>query len=145
MQPHFTRYTVATFALALWWGSLTVVGFGVVPLLFANLDNAQAAGRLAALLFRAQDWLGWFCAAAYGFVVWNKRPETLFWHARTAIFIAAISSAAALLSHALVAPRIMARQDPQLWHSLGSGLYLLQWLCATALLYRHARHCPQRA
>ena len=33
---------------ALWWGSLTGLGFVVVPMLFAHLGSAAAAGAMAA-------------------------------------------------------------------------------------------------
>jgi len=32
---------------ALWWGSLTALGFVVVPMLFAHLGSAAAAGTVA--------------------------------------------------------------------------------------------------
>jgi hypothetical protein len=41
----------------------------------------------------------------------------------------------ALLSQFGVAPRIVARQDLRLWHSIGSVMYLLQWGCALAVLW----------
>jgi hypothetical protein len=36
----------------------------------------------------------------------------------------------ALLSEFAIAPRIIARENLALWHSLGSALYLAQWACA---------------
>jgi hypothetical protein len=33
----------------------------------------------------------------------------------------------------VVAPRIVAREDLQLWHRLGSAMYLVQWLCAVGV------------
>ncbi len=44
----------------------------------------------------------------------------------------------ALLLEFAVAPRIVARQDLRLWHSVGSALYALQWLAAGAALWRLA-------
>jgi len=38
-----------------------------------------------------------------------------------------------------VAPRILARENLKLWHSLGSAMYLGQWVCAGVLLWRMAR------
>ncbi|RYF44389.1 MAG: DUF4149 domain-containing protein, partial [Comamonadaceae bacterium] len=38
---------------ALWWGSLTTVGFLVVPMLFARLGNPAVAGNFAGQLFAA--------------------------------------------------------------------------------------------
>ena len=49
---------------------------------------------------------------------------------------------AALLVEFGVAPRILAREDLKLWHTVGSALYVLQWLC-TGLLLWHATRQPQ--
>ena len=53
---------VAPFAAALWWGSLTAVGFVVVPLLFKFLPTPAMAGHMAARLFTAQTWCRFFAA-----------------------------------------------------------------------------------
>ena len=45
----------------------------------------------------------------------------------------------ALLQQYGVAPRIVARENLRLWHSVGSVMYALQWLCALAVLWRTAR------
>ena len=42
----------------------------------------------------------------------------------------------ALLLEFVVAPRIGAREDLRLWHSLGSALFALQWVCAGVVLWR---------
>ena len=121
------------FTLALWWGALTVVGFGVVPLLCANLETPQAAGRMAAVLFSALDWLGWACAAVLLLFLGSNRPSGLVKRAQAATVIIAAAVCTSLLSHWLVAPHIVARENLKLWHSLGSILYLAQWLCVTIL------------
>jgi hypothetical protein len=41
----------------------------------------------------------------------------------------------ALLVEFAVAPRIVLRENLRLWHSLGSGMQLLQWLCATGTVW----------
>jgi hypothetical protein len=46
---------------ALWWGSLTTIGFLVVPLLFAHLPSPAMAGGMAARLFAAQTWVTVVC------------------------------------------------------------------------------------
>jgi uncharacterized membrane protein len=149
LTPHQTSETTMRqqaefFTLALWWGALTVVGFGVVPLLFANLETPQAAGRMAAVLFSALDWLGWACAVVL-LLIWrsSQPPDPAIHapakHAQTATAMIAIAVCASLLSHWLVAPHIVARENLRLWHSLGSILYLLQWLCVTTLFAVHVR------
>jgi phosphatidylserine synthase len=36
----------------------------------------------------------------------------------------------ALLSEFAVAPRIVARENLRLWHSVGTLMYAVQWVCA---------------
>jgi hypothetical protein len=48
----------------------------------------------------------------------------------------------ALVSQFGVAPRIVARQDLRLWHSVGTVMYALQWACALAVLWRTLRPEP---
>jgi hypothetical protein len=50
----------------------------------------------------------------------------------------------ALLAEFAVAPRIMARENLKLWHGVGSGMYLLQWLCAGAVLWKMTAHTRSR-
>lgn len=45
----------------------------------------------------------------------------------------------ALLVQYGVAPRIVARQNLRLWHSVGSAMYLVQWLCAGITLWKTAK------
>ncbi|MNV19200.1 hypothetical protein D3C71_1100540 [compost metagenome] len=45
----------------------------------------------------------------------------------------------ALLTQFGVAPRIVARQDLRLWHSVGTVMYVLQWCCALAVLWQTLR------
>jgi hypothetical protein len=42
----------------------------------------------------------------------------------------------ALLQEFAIAPRIVARQDLAFWHSAGTVLYGVQWLCALAVLWK---------
>ena len=42
----------------------------------------------------------------------------------------------ALLVEFAVAPHILMRNNLKIWHSLGSGMYLLQWLCALAIFWK---------
>ena len=133
------KHQAEFFTLALWWGALSVVGFGVVPLLFASLETPQAAGRMAAVLFSALDWLGWACAALLLLLYGSNRPLIPTNHAKSAIVIVAIAVCASVASHWLVAPHIVARENLKLWHSLGSGLYLVEWASITILLWLRVR------
>jgi hypothetical protein len=51
----------AVFLSALWWGSLSGLGFVVVPLLFKHLGTPAEAGAMAAKLFSAQTWVSVAC------------------------------------------------------------------------------------
>lgn len=48
----------------------------------------------------------------------------------------------ALLAEFAVAPRIVARENLRLWHSVGSAMYFLQWLCAGVTFWKLT---PQRS
>jgi hypothetical protein len=124
---------------ALWWGSLTTLGFMVVPMLFAHLPSPAAAGAMAARLFTAQTWLSTACAMLM-LMVFNKNDAVapVPW-AQAAIKLIVVGMLLALLVEFGVAPRIVsARADGgnlKLWHGLGSAMYLGQWLCATCNLW----------
>jgi len=110
----------AVLAAALWWGSVTTIGFLVVPLLFANLPSPAIAGTMAAKLFSAQAWL----ALACGLVLLlasraGAEPAGLDW-ARGALLWVFAGLLLALLSEFAVAPRILARENLKLWHAVRS-------------------------
>jgi hypothetical protein len=123
-------------AAALWWGSLTAIGFVVVPLLFRHLPTPQIAGQMAARLFTAQSWISLGCGL---FLLMSLKPNTA--ESRSGVAPAALILIAggmllALLQEFAVAPRIVARENLKLWHGVGSAMYLQQWLCAGAMLWR---------
>ena len=117
---------------ALWWGSLTTLGFLVVPLLFVHLPTPALAGGMAAKLFAAQTWVSLACGLLM-LVLIKKATNQAVNHASIAypatIFILA-GLLLALLSEFAVAPRIVARENLRLWHGAGSAMYFLQWVCA---------------
>lgn len=124
------------FAAALWWGSLSAIGFMAVPLLFAHLPTPAMAGNMAAQLFAAQTWVSVVCCLALLVLSRKKGAETLEEWARAAIGFVVAGLLFALLVQYGVAPRIVARENLKLWHSLGLVLYALQWACAAAVLWR---------
>jgi len=130
---------IALLLAALWWGSLTTIGFLVVPLLFARLGNPSVAGNFAGQLFAAQSWIALACGLVL-LVHFRSRLDTLdAGDGRTAIYLIVTALLLALLQEYAVAPRILARDNLKLWHSLGSAMYVGQWLCAGALLWRMGR------
>jgi hypothetical protein len=144
MKPHPMtdsrnwKDSLALFAAALWWGSLTAVGFMVVPQLFAHLDTPATAGRMAAKLFSTQTWVSLSCALVLLMAARARHADdneglgkAIFWPVLGMMF--------ALLSEFAIAPRILARENLALWHSVGSGLYLAQWLVAGVALFKSIR------
>ncbi len=129
-------------AAALWWGSLSAVGFLVVPLLFAHLPSPAMAGRMAATLFAAQTWVSVACTAALLVLAKRRHAEVEEPWAHDVLVWVIVGMLLALLVQFGVSPRIVAKQDLRLWHSVGSVMYAVQWLCALRVLWRTC--APQR-
>ena len=130
------RARIAPFAAALWWGSLTAVGFMVVPLLFKFLPTPAMAGHMAAKLFTAQTWVSVACGIVLLLVSRSDRPPAQARRAQAALVFIVLGMLLALLIEFAVAPRIVARENLRLWHGAGSVMYAVQWLCAAAVLWR---------
>lgn len=121
---------------ALWWASLTTIGFLVVPMLFVHLPTQAMAGGMAAKLFSAQTWVSSLCGLVL-LLLLNKQSNqssSAIPGAQVAIVFIVIGMILALLSEFAVASRIVARDNLRLWHSVGSVMYLLQWVCAAVTL-----------
>ena len=139
------RHRLPALIAALWWGSLTTIGFLVVPLLFAHLPSPALAGFMAAKLFAAQTWVAVACCL--GLLLISKPKYALAqapWAQAAMVFILG-GLLLALLTQFGVAPRIVARQDLRLWHSVGTVMYGLQWCCALAVLWRTLHHDPSQS
>ena len=128
---------------ALWWGSLSTVGLLVVPLLFAHLPTPALAGAMAARLFAAQTWVSVACALLLLLISRPKGSVTQYPWAQAAIIFVLGGMLLALLAQFGVAPRIVARDNLRLWHSVGTALYVAQWGCALAVLWQTQRRGPQ--
>ena len=129
---------IVTFASALWWGSLTAIGFMAVPLLFKFLPTPALAGNMAARLFTAQTWVAVACGVVLLLSLKNQATAQAG-RARSALFFVVLGLLLALLIEFGVAPRIVARQNLKLWHGVGTVMYAGQWLCALAVLWRTAK------
>ena len=119
---------------ALWWGSLTTLGFLVVPLLFVHLPTPAMAGSMAAHLFAAQTWVSVACGLVLLMLFRSNRPLTLEDTAQSATLFVVGGVLLAVLVEFAVAPRIVARDNLALWHRVGSGMYFVQWVCACVVL-----------
>jgi hypothetical protein len=129
------------FLAALWWGSLTTVGFMVVPMLFMHLETAAIAGQMAAKLFSAQTAVALACGVLL--LLAAKRENLDQVHTPSPWVIAGMLLA--LLIELAVKPHIVARDNMALWHNLGSAFYVLQWLCAGKVLWARCLAKPEPA
>jgi hypothetical protein len=124
------------FAAALWWGSLSTVGFLAVPMLFASLPLAAMAGFMAAKLFAAQTWVSLACGLVLLVVAKDKASNTIQPWARAALGFVLAGMLMALVVQYGISPKIVQRENLKFWHSLGTLLYALQWVCAAVVLWR---------
>lgn len=132
---------------ALWWGAVTAWSFGAVPLVFAHFNNPAVAGGFAARLFQYQSWLS--VVAALLLLLWGRAQRgrgqagDASWTLLPWLLLGAL---AGLVQEFGVAQRILtARQTGASlapWHSVGSALVLLQWLCALRALWWFAGRRP---
>ena len=124
---------------ALWWGSLTALGFVVVPMLFTHLGNPAAAGAMAAKLFTAQTWLSIGCTMLLLIIFNPNRALVQVSTASVAIKLIVMGLFLTVLVEFGVSPRIVNARatggDLRLWHGMGSAMYLGQWLCAGFTLW----------
>ncbi|HWT19126.1 MAG TPA: DUF4149 domain-containing protein [Variovorax sp.] len=136
---------LALLLAAFWWGSLTTIGFLVVPMLFARLGNPAVAGNFAGQLFEAQSWIAIGCGLLLLVHFRTKMDQRIESASMGAIFLILAALLLALLQQYAVAPRILARDNLKLWHAVGSGMYVVQWLCTGALLWRMGGRAPAAA
>lgn len=119
---------------ALWWGSLTGLGFVVVPMLFTHLPSPAMAGAMAAKLFTAQTWLSIACSFLLLLVLNKNRAPAFSPRAQAAIKYVVAGLLLAVLVEFGAAPNIVNARtsggDIRFWHGLGSAMYLAQWLAA---------------
>jgi hypothetical protein len=139
------RSRVGVLSAALWWGSLTAIGFIAVPLLFANAASPATAGALAAKLFEAQSWLGLVCGVLLLMGARHADGRATMDWAGGAIAYVLLGMLCALLQEFAIAPRIAARQDLRFWHGAGTAVYAAQWLCALVVLWRTSGSLSPRA
>ena len=132
----------AVFLSALWWGSLSGLGFVVVPLLFKYLGTPAEAGAMAAKLFSAQTWLSVACTMLLLLMLNRKNVEHAQSNdeARKITAWVVVGLLLTLLVEFGVAVQIVNARasggNLRLWHSLGSLMYLGQWICAGLTLWR---------
>ena len=137
------RLRFGVMVAAVWWGSLTGLGFVVVPMLFSHLPSPAIAGVLAARLFTAQTWLSIGCSMFLLLILNQKDAVAQSIRAHQAIKFIVTGLLLTVLVEFAVAPHIVNARatggDLKFWHALGSFMYLGQWLCAGASLWLLAK------
>ena len=137
------RYRFGLMLAALWWGSLTALGFVIVPMLFTYMPSPAAAGQMAARLFTAQTWLGIGCTMFLLLACNQKEAVALDSRARAAIKFTVTGLLLAVLVEFGLSPRIVSARfgggNLKLLHGLGSAMYFGQWLCAGFALWTLSR------
>ena len=128
---------------ALWWGSLSCLGFVVVPMLFTHLGSPSEAGAMAAKLFTAQTWLSVVCAMLLLMLLNKRDGDEVVPESRAAMAWVVVGMLLALLVELGVAEELVRARSTggnlRLWHGLGSAMYFGQWMCASWLLWRLTR------
>ena len=125
---------------AVWWGSLTTLGFFVGPMLFVHLPSPAIAGAMAARLFSIQTAVSTVCGLLLLLTFRSKRVLTPVDTAQAATLFVVAGVLLALLVEFGMAPRIVSRDNLALWHKVGSAMYLAQWMCAAVVFGKLAKH-----
>ena len=129
------RQRLSVLVAALWWGGTATLAFVAVPTLFAHFGNPAVAGPAAAKLFTAVAWLVVVCGLALLLLGRQDRQGPV---GRGLPFIL-LAMLCMLVQEYGVSYKILTARSTgaslALWHSVGSGLILAQWLCATWVLW----------
>lgn len=119
---------------AAWAMSLSMLGLLVVPMLFVHLPTPAMAGQMAAKLFSAQTWISVASGAMLLIAFRSNRRLVPVEFAQAATLFVVGGVLLALMVELAIAPRIVARENLALWHRLGTGLFVMQWICALVVL-----------
>lgn len=124
---------------ALWWGSLTALGTVFVPTIFATLMPKAAAGQMAGALFHAQFYLSAGCVTLLIGWHWIASRLCLKHSCFRKNCYSLVSALICLLAlEYVVSPRILRREDLFFWHSIGTGVFSVQWVVVTQLLWKNS-------
>lgn len=138
MRMEYAR-TLPLWVCAAWWGSLTTVGFFVVPMLFVYLPSPAMAGSVAAKLFSAQTAISTVCGLVLLIMFRSDRPLAHVDTAQAATLFVVAGVLLALLVEFGVSPRILTRDNLALWHKVGTAMYVVQWICASFVFGKLAK------
>lgn len=97
------------------------------------------AGNMAAKLFSAQTAISTVCGMVLLMVFRSNKPLAPVDIARDATLFVVGGVLMALLVEFGVSPRIVARDNLALWHGVGTGMYVVQWVCAAVVFGKLAK------
>ena len=139
-----------------WVGSLFTVGYLVVPTIFANLQDRQVAGMIAAAIFQAEAYVSVLVCLTLLLMANTliKRKVENYRNTRWVILVLLLISAMtcfglipymdALRQEALLLGiPVMASPSASLFgrlHGISSGLFLIQSLLGLWMVWRLSRH-----
>jgi hypothetical protein len=139
-----------------WVGSLFTVGYLVVPTIFANLQDRQVAGMIAAAIFQAEAYVSVLVCVTLLLManILIKRNVENYRSIRWVILVLLLISAVtcfgfipymnALRQEALLLGiPVMASPSASLFgrlHGISSGLFLIQSLLGLWMVWRLTRH-----
>lgn len=109
-------------------------------MLFMHLPTPAIAGNMAAKLFTVQTGISAVCGLILLMLFRSNKAEALVDAAHSATLFVVGGVLMALLAEFGVAPHIVARENLALWHGVGTGMYVVQWLCATAIFRKLSRN-----
>lgn len=136
MTRHQFQAKLALLLSALWFSSLTCLGAWIVPSLFRYAPSKALAGNLAAHLFTGQTWMTLICGIALLAISNSETSPVIAKWLKPAQKSVIAGLLAAFLIEFLVAPKIVERESLMFWHSLGTALFVLQWLAASWVFFR---------
>lgn len=129
------RERLPLFIAALWWGGSAMLAFGAVPMLFAHFSNPALAGPAAARLFSVVAWLVVLCGLALLLLGRSDRQGPI----GRGLPLILLAMLCMLVQEYGVSYKILTARSTgaslALWHGVGSALIVVQWLCATRVLW----------
>ena len=97
---------------------------------------------MAARLFEVQTWVTALLGVGLLMASRSPRDTALARRAQAATAFILGGVVLALLVQFGVSPRIVARENLQLWHGLGTAMMACQWVCASVVFWRMVRPEP---
>jgi len=94
---------------------------------------------MAARLFSAQTAISVVCGLVLLMIFRSNKPLAPVDAAQAATLFVVGGVLLALLVEFGVSPHIIARDNLALWHRVGTGMYVVQWICASVVFGKLAK------